>query len=92
MALGLPSGQAVAKKIKAIALSRDQLLSHPNQGGPAQEGNHNQVITLLLANNELLLKQTPLWYYILKEAEVLHDGNSSAQWADVLLEKSLVVF
>lgn len=69
MALGLPSGQAVAKKIKAPVLSRDQLLSHPNQG------NHDQVINLLLANNELLLKQTPLWYYILKEAEVLHDGN-----------------
>ncbi|WP_282604462.1 heme peroxidase family protein [Pelagibius sp. Alg239-R121] len=58
--LRLPSGQAIAAFIGADLLSAGDLISGPD-GAVVQE--HG-----LQAN-------TPLWYYILKEAEVLHGGQ-----------------
>jgi hypothetical protein len=49
-AVGLPSGEAVARRLGVPALSRDQV----GLGWTAE---------------------TPLWFYILKEAEVLGDGD-----------------
>ena len=50
---GLPSGQAIAKKIRVPALTPDQLADIAPYG---------------------LEKSTPLWFYILKEAEVMENG------------------
>ncbi len=52
-AVGLPSGEGVAHRLGAPALSAAQV-------GLAEYG---------------WAGETPLWFYILKEAEVLHDGD-----------------
>jgi hypothetical protein len=48
-AVGLPSGEAIARRLGVPALSAEQV----GLGWP----------------------QTPLWFYVLKEAEVMHDGE-----------------
>jgi hypothetical protein len=55
LTFGLPSGQAIAKRIGAPALSKTDLV---------ELGNIHPAFTT----------STPLWYYILKEAEILTDG------------------
>ncbi len=51
-AVGLASGEAVARRLGVPALSAEQIGLASRLGG-----------------------ETPLWFYILKEAEVLHDGD-----------------
>jgi hypothetical protein len=62
--LGLPSGQAVAKamakKIKLDPLTTGEIASGPDGEVAAKRGLH---------------KKTPLWYYILKEAQVRGNGD-----------------
>jgi hypothetical protein len=65
LALGLPSGQGMAQAFGIPAMTTPQL----TQGLPAAEQ------TVLNSNGGLLLKQTPLWYYVLREAAVLGGGN-----------------
>ena len=65
LALGLPSGQGVAKHYGVTALTAAQL----EQGLPANE------VAVLNDQGKMLLKKTPLWYYILREATVLHAGE-----------------
>jgi hypothetical protein len=59
--LGLPSGQdiATAMRIKN-ALTPDEIATAPDGQVAKQQGLH---------------KATPLWYYILKEAQVRHNGE-----------------
>jgi hypothetical protein len=65
LALGLPSGQGVAGHFGVPALTEAQL----KQGLLADE------VALLNSHGGLLLKKTPLWYYVLREAAVLSAGN-----------------
>ena len=65
LALGLPSGQGVAKFFGVTALTAAQL----QQGLPPNE------VAALNAQGKLLLKKTPLWYYVLRESVVLHSGE-----------------
>ncbi|HEV2864117.1 MAG TPA: heme peroxidase family protein [Pyrinomonadaceae bacterium] len=65
LALGLPSGQGMAKSFGFPALTPAQLTA----GLPANE------VALLNSGGGILLKQTPLWYYVLREASVLGGGN-----------------
>jgi Animal haem peroxidase len=65
LAFGLPSGQAAATAMSIAPLTAAQLTS----GLPAAE------ITLLNSNGGILLTKTPLWYYILREAMVLKNGD-----------------
>jgi Animal haem peroxidase len=65
LALGLPSGQGMANSFGITPMTSVQL----TQGLPANE------VALLQSNNKLLLKRTPLWYYVLREAAVLGAGN-----------------
>jgi hypothetical protein len=63
--LGLPSGQDVAKHIKAKnPLTPDEIASDSN-------GSTDGAV----AKQQGLHKATPLWYYILKEAKVRHQGE-----------------
>jgi Animal haem peroxidase len=64
LAMGLPSGQAVANNFGVPPLTAAQLKA----GLPPDE------VTLLDAN-PILLTQTPLWYYVLREAMVLGAGD-----------------
>jgi hypothetical protein len=62
--LGLPSGQDVAKHMKIKnPLTRSEIASDSN-------GSTDGAI----AKQQGLHTATPLWYYILKEAKVRHDG------------------
>ncbi len=65
LALGLPSGQAMASSLGVPALTSAQLTS----GLQADE------VAVLNSNGGLLLSKTPLWYYVLREAAVLEGGN-----------------
>jgi hypothetical protein len=65
LALGLPSGQGMAGFFGVAPLTDAQV----KQDLPANE------VALLEANGGLLLKKTPLWYYVLREAAVLNSGN-----------------
>lgn len=65
LALGLPSGQGMATSFGITPMSTAQLTS----------GLHADEVTVLKSNGGLLLSKTPLWYYVLREAAVLEDGN-----------------
>lgn len=65
LALGLPSGQGMANSFGVTPMSPAQL----KQGLPANEA------ALLDSNGGVLLKKTPLWYYVLREAVVLNSGD-----------------
>jgi hypothetical protein len=65
LALGLPSGQGVANFFGIPPLSAAQIES----GLPPNE------TAVLNANGKLLLKKTPLWYYVLRESMVLRGGD-----------------
>lgn len=58
--LELPSGQAIAEVMGVPALTPEEI-GRGTDGAAAQEAD--------------LLHETPLWFYILKEAEVLHEGR-----------------
>jgi hypothetical protein len=62
--LSIPTGQAVAKAMGVPVLSQDEL----------RKGNTPEVNAALEAGG--FLPNTPLWYYVLKEAEVRANGNS----------------
>lgn len=65
LALGLPSGQAMATSFGIPPMTTLQL----TQGLPANE------VAVLNSNGGLLMNTTPLWYYVLREAAVLGAGN-----------------
>ena len=62
LSFGVPSGQCVAKRLGIKPLTPQQI---GQDATPEEEA--------LLKGN--LLKRTPLWYYVLKEAEVLRGGH-----------------
>lgn len=62
--LSIPTGQAMADAMGVARLSEDEL----------KEGNTDAVNAAL--QNGGFLQHTPLFYYVLKEAEVRADGNS----------------
>jgi hypothetical protein len=66
LAMGLPSGQAAAKKLGITSLSAPQIKT----GLPPAE------IALLDSNGGILLVKTPLWYYVLREAMVVNNGDA----------------
>jgi LysM repeat protein len=73
--VGLPSGQAIAEQIGVRPLTPEQVRS----------GRHGNV---LRAHG--LDTQTPLWYYVLKEAEVLHQGERLGPVGSRLLAETFV--
>jgi Animal haem peroxidase len=65
LALGLPSGQGMANAFGIPPMTAAQLTA----GLPPNE------VAVLNLSGGLLLQKTPLWYYILREAAVLGNGN-----------------
>lgn len=74
-ALGLPTGQDVAEAIGAPVMTPEQV----------RAGAHAKI---LKANK--FDSQTPLWYYILKEAEVFHNGERLGPVGSTLLAETFV--
>ena len=62
--LSIPTGQSVAQALGVNPLSEEEL-----------RRNNSDETNQLLQDNDFLTK-TPLWYYVLKEAEVRADGNA----------------
>jgi Animal haem peroxidase len=62
--LSIPTGQAVAKRMGVPALTETEL----------RTGNTPEVTAALEAGG--FLQNTPLWFYVLKEAEIRANGNS----------------
>ncbi|HUR86439.1 MAG TPA: heme peroxidase family protein [Solirubrobacteraceae bacterium] len=62
--LSIPTGQAVAQEMGVAPMSADEL----------RQGNSDAVDAALEGGG--FLEHTPLWYYVLKEAEVRANGNS----------------
>lgn len=77
-ALGLPSGQAVAARLGAAPLTTAELSL---AGGPA--------VRAALARGGLL-ERTPLWFYVLAEAEVRAGGRTLGEVGSRLLAGTVV--
>jgi hypothetical protein len=80
LALGLPSGQGMASEFGISPLTETQLL----QGLPDGEAD------VLDGSGKLLLKKTPLWYYVLREAAVLENGDRLGPVGGRIVAETLV--
>ena len=76
--LCLPTGQAVAEELGIPPLSRGQLRS-------GNTASFNQVL-----RDGGFEQATPLWYYVLKEAEVLANGNSLGPVGSRIVAETLI--
>jgi Animal haem peroxidase len=76
--LALPTGQAVAEELEISALTPEQL----------QSGNTASFNAVLRAGN--FHTATPLWYYVLKEAEVTANGNSLGPVGSRIVVETLI--
>lgn len=81
LVLGLPSGQAVARRMGIVPLSDEQLwVATGNLQGDGAMASLRQARADLLEKHRSLKNNAPLWYYVLREAEILateqvNDGN-----------------
>jgi hypothetical protein len=76
--LSIPTGQSVAQAMEIEPLSKSEL----------QQGNSGPMNLILEENG--FLNQTPLWYYILKEAEVRANGNSLGELGSRVVVETIV--
>lgn len=74
-AVGLPTGQDVARAMGVIALTPEQVRSGPHATVLQRTG---------------FDARTPLWYYILKESEVFHEGQRLGPVGSTLLAETFV--
>lgn len=84
----LPSGQRVAQMIGVNPLTEEELWSKRNeeetiQGWP--EG-----VAFLNSHRKWLEGSAPLWYYILKEAEIRHHGHHLGQLGSRIVAEVLI--
>ncbi|WP_350292166.1 heme peroxidase family protein [uncultured Croceitalea sp.] len=78
MALNVPTGQAIAKRLRVGRLSDSQLLANTTTIEK----------DTLEANNKFLLKNTPLWYYVLKEAEIQENGKNLGKVGSIIVAET----
>lgn len=76
--LALPTGQAVAAALGVPALTPAQV----------QAGNHAVVNDALAAGG--FTEKTPLWFYVLKEAEIQGGGNSLGQVGSAIVNETIL--
>lgn len=76
--LSLPTGQAVASALGVMPLTEEELL----------RDNSDEVTAALTDGG--FLQATPLWYYILKEAEVRANGNSLGEVGSRIVIETLI--
>ena len=76
--LSIPTGQAVAAEMGVAPLSEEEL----------RRGNTPEVNAALDEGG--FLRNTPLWYYVLKEAEVRADGNSLGELGSRIVCETII--
>jgi Animal haem peroxidase len=76
--LALPTGQAVADALGVTPLTTEEL----------RRGNSDAVNAAL--NDGGFLETTPLWFYVLKEAEVRANGNSLGEVGSRIVVETLI--
>jgi len=76
--LSIPTGQSVAAAMGVAPLSEEEL----------QQGNSNALNQVLADNG--FLEKTPLWYYVLKEAEVRANGNSLGELGSRIVCETII--
>jgi len=76
--LSLPTGQGVAGEMGVAPLSGDEL----------RQGNGAAVNQVLEENG--LLERTPLWFYVLKEAEVRSNGNTLGELGSRIVCETII--
>jgi hypothetical protein len=76
--LALPTGQAVAAALGVAPLTEAELL----------QGNNAAVNDALTGGG--FIQDTPLWYYLLKEAEVRANGNSLGEAGSRIVAETLI--
>ena len=75
LATAQPSARAWRSACRAGRAWRTSSASRPMTAAQLTQGLPANEIALLNANGGMLLKKTPLWYYVLREAAVLEGGN-----------------
>jgi hypothetical protein len=76
--LSLPTGQAVARALEVEPLSRDEL----------SQGNSDAITQALEQGG--FFERTPLWFYVLKEAEVRKEGQRLGEVGSRLVAETLI--
>ena len=76
--LSIPTGQAMAAEMGVAKLEKEEL----------ERGNTPEVNAAL--NEGGFLEKTPLWYYVLKEAEVRANGNSLGELGSRIVCETIV--
>ncbi len=71
--INLPTGQDVAKALDVPVMSAEQVTN----------GSHHHIL-----RRHGFDSQTPLWYYILKEAEIFHNGERLGPVGSILLAET----
>ena len=89
VSMSLPSGQSVARMMSVkTVLSDEQLWSVKNEGESLEPGPTAPRSSRL--NNKWLEGAAPLWYYILKEAEVMHHGHHLGEVGSRIVAETLI--
>jgi hypothetical protein len=76
----IPTGQSIAKEMKVRVLSERELKKNASAA----------VAAALEANDKLLLNHTPLWFYVLKEAEVRANGNTLGEVGSRIVAETII--
>jgi len=80
LVLSIPTGQSVAKAMRAYPLTPDELVS-------GLSDDHKAIV-----KNFGFDHRTPLWFYVLKEAEVQQGGNALGYVGSKLVAETLIGF
>ena len=78
MSLSLPTGQAVADRLNVTRLQDSEIINNSTQAE----------VDALNANGQFLLNNTPLWYYILKEAEIRNSGITLGRVGSIIVAET----
>jgi hypothetical protein len=93
VSMGLPSGQAVARLMgvpKARILTEEELWMHRNEGETLKAWPQGTAFFNNPAHKRWLEGAAPLWYYILKEAEIKHHGHHLGEVGSRIVAETLI--
>lgn len=76
--LSIPTGQSIAQALNVSPLSEEEL----------KRGNSDETNRVLQDNG--FVTKTPLWYYVLKEAEVRADGNALGEVGSCIVCETII--